>query len=292
MIKQKILLGNKMKTSFIILCKNNVNKIEIKNCLTSLHNNFNFKYNHKIVIFHENGFDNDMNYINSLKIPNINYHKVELKEPEEFLHNNYDVKWSRGNISKEKSLKYSNMCSFFACDIFDICKQLEIETYCRLDTDSVIAGKIDYDFLKNFNSSNLIYGYIIEQKEAPHVVLGLNDFIKNIIKKYNINTTFYNKLLDNSGNYNYRCFYNNFELLNVNNFYTSDVKTVLDDIKKSKNIYHYRWGDAPIRTFLCSLFVEEYKIKKYIDIDYTHLPFKNINKKCNIVFNNSILGKL
>lgn len=280
-----------MENSFILLSKNNVNKQDITNCLMSLHENYNKYYGNKIVIFHEDGFENDMRYINNLNIPNIVYQKVFLQEPVEFLNESYDVKWPRGEMTKLKSLKYSNMCSFFAHDVFEECKKIGIKTYCRLDTDSVITNKINYNIFDNMLQQNLVYGYIIEQKECWHVVLELNNFVKQYIQQNNIIPTFYNKLLDNSKNYNYRCFYNNFELLNIDRFHTPEVQNFLQSIKQSKNIYHYRWGDAPIRTLVCSLFFPESKIKKYIDIDYTHLPFKNKNKQCNIKFNYSdIIG--
>lgn len=282
-----------MEDAFILLSKNGVNRHQITECLTSLHENYNKQYNNKIVIFHEDGFNDDIDFINGLNVPNILYHKVTLQEPEEFLNESYDVKWPRAENSKYWSLKYSNMCSFFAHEVFQHCLDIGIKTYCRLDTDSIITGKINYNIFDDLNRRDLIYGYIIEQREFFHVVLELNNFIGEYIKEHDIKPTFYNKLLDQFGYYNYRCFYNNFELLNIEKFYTPEVKQFLSAIKQSKNIYHYRWGDAPIRTMLFSLFFEEHRIKKYVDIDYTHLPFQHKNGNCNMTFNFlGILGRL
>lgn len=282
-----------MENAFILLSKNNVNKHQVTDCLTSLHENYNKYYNNKIVIFHEEGFDNDIAFINGLNIPNIVYYKVTLQEPIEFLNDSYDVKWPRKETSKFNALKYSNMCSFFAHEVFQHCINLGIKTYCRLDTDSIMTSKINYNIFDDLNKNDLVYGYIIEQREFQHVVIELNNFIAEYIKTHNITPKFYNRLLDQFGQYNFRCFYNNFELLNIEKFYTPEVRQLLDLIKQSKNIYHYRWGDAPIRTFIFSLFFEEHTIKKYVDIDYTHLPFEHRNGRCNMTFDfPGVLGKI
>ena len=282
-----------MEEAFILLSKNGVLRHQISDCLRSLHENYNKHFNNKIVIFHEDGFDNDISFINSLGIPNIMYHKVTLQEPLELLHESYDVKWPRAETSKYSCLKYSNMCSFFAHEVFQHCIDLGIKTYCRLDTDSIITNKINYNIFDDLNKNDLVYGYIIEQREFAHVIIELNNFIGEYVRTYNITPKFYNKLLDRFGQYNYRCFYNNFELLNIEKFYTPEVKHLLSLIKQSKNIYHYRWGDAPIRTFIFSLFFDENKIKKYVDIDYTHLPFEHKNGRCNMTFNfEGILGRI
>jgi hypothetical protein len=67
--------------------------------------------------------------------------------------------------------------------------------------------------------------------------------------------------------------YNNFEVVNLKIFTEESIKNYLSELKRSGRIYEYRWGDAPLRTFMVSLFLEQNQIIRFDNIDYEHKPF-------------------
>jgi hypothetical protein len=51
------------------------------------------------------------------------------------------------------------------------------------------------------------------------------------------------------------------------------INKFVNDIINSNNIFNYRWGDAPLRTIMISLFIEKSKIVRFRSINYTHQIF-------------------
>jgi hypothetical protein len=146
----------------------------------------------------------------------------------------------------------------------------------RLDTDSFIESPIDYDLFDYLDKNNKVYGYTAELAEWPPVVIGMGEFFINLIRKHNVKSTFFDKLIEND-RYNLRQIYNNFEIIKVSYFKNELVQLLINEINKSGNIYKKRWGDSPLRTFILSLTVESSKIHKFNDFDYMHDAYNRRN---------------
>lgn len=221
-----------------------------------------------IIVFHEKNFNSFIRKIYkvlfTLKFQSIEldlYYKKHLHEFE---------------IDKELESYgpgYRSMCFFFFCDFY---RYLEgYRYYCRLDTDSFIIKKVHFDIFDYMYEQRVSYGYIAEIFESKIAVKNIdnffheNDFLSNKIAT--------NKLVFNNGVYNLRCIYTNFEVIDLTIFENEDIKKFLDIIVKSNNIFRYRWGDAPLRTIMISLFLKRENIVRFSGIDYKHQLFVQKN---------------
>ena len=104
----------------------------------------------------------------------------------------------------------------------------------RIDEDCYIKSSIENIFSKCDNKVCLFGHYTNDSK---YVTKGLNDFTISFLKNKNI----LKKKSKPSGPYtNIICF--NLDLLKQNKL----LFDYINEIKKSNNIYIYRWGDLPL----------------------------------------------
>lgn len=176
---------------------------------------------------------------------------------------------------------YRMMCRFFSGELFKILKTYDYTHYLRLDTDSRFLSPV-YDLFTDFISQNLSYGYISIFNEAYEVTHDLLREVKRYIINNNISCNRY--LLDEYMDQLNMCYYNNFEIVKIEEF-TSDtyfnLYTYLD--KEINGFLRYRWGDAFYRFVYVNLFIDQSKIKYMSNIKYFHKfilnnsPFQFVN---------------
>ncbi len=218
-----------------------------------------------ITVFHEKTYKVIFIIIIKLVFNKVKFVKIDLETPNNFRNIQYH------ELTKDFGEGYRNMCRFFNSEFY---KYLDkYDWYCRLDTDSFLIGKNHYDFFQFMDSANLQYGYIAEVLDSPDVTLNLGDFMNNYSALGKLNFSNRELLFDTSDNYTNRVFYTNFEVINLNFFRNYEVQNVLKQIDESGNIYKYRWGDAPLRTFLINAFLSKDEIVRFDDICYKHYPF-------------------
>lgn len=272
-----------MKTCFTLLLPNSLRLNWLTRCLNSLHNFYLKKYPTDVVIFHEKGFsENNKNIIKKL-LPNINviFKQIQFSVPYIIKNDvNFTPKWCDGYWDSNKCISYGGMCTFFAFDIFYYLNEMEYDYYARLDDDSYFLSPINYNIFEFMKDNNLTYGYLIKMLEAPHVVQGLFNFIIDNVDPNSVLDTKYRFIEDREMVY----YYNNFEIVNIKKYYTNQVKEINKKIHESGNVYYYRWGDAPIRTILLSIFFDKNQIKRLPNVDYRHHQARIIN---NIVYDAS-----
>merc|ERR1712054_471691 len=80
-------------------------------------------------------------------------------------------------------------------------------------------------------------------------------------------------------------FFTNFFISRVDWWVRPEVKAFLAAIDATGDVYHHRWGDAPIQTAALRLFAEPSSIL-HLDIDYLHLSTRNrIRNGAEVPFN-------
>lgn len=254
-----------MKKSQGVFCylanKGFKNYYELFKSLFLLKKNFLNNYGYDVIVFHESNYSKIIIYIYSI-IFNIEFRLINLNE---YYYNNKQY------INIDPDLKsfgigYRSMCFFFFSQFYKHIK--EYKYYCRLDTDSFLTGKINFDFFQSMKNNDFLYGYIAEIKEAPIAVKNLDDYLST--KNYFKENQQKRGVLFKNDKYNLRCIYNNFEVIDLSIFDRDDIKNFINDIVASNNIYQLRWGDAPLRTIMVSLFLERDQIVRFKNIDYTH----------------------
>lgn len=256
-----------MKKCIVILSKSDLRTLkELKESLDRLYNNYVNDFPCDVIIFHESEFPIAFKTKASEKYANIKFKEIDFRAPDFLTSENLNFKDPTSNIL---GLSYRSMCRFYALKFYKYLT--DYDWYWRLDVDSILPSKIEFDVFDYLEDNNKVYGFVAQLPEHPPVVEGLGKFIRSYCKGKN--TKFLDYLVDERGNYNYKMIYNNFEICKLDLFRNPDVERFLSVLDKTGAIYEYRWGDAPIRTLMLSMFVDRDKLHRFDNIDYSHQEF-------------------
>jgi hypothetical protein len=275
-----------MKNSESVICylanRGIRNYYDLFKSLYLLNRNFLKYYKHDVVIFCEANYNHTIRKIFTIFF-NVLFIEIDLKEY-------YNLNKSEIIIDSELAnygVGYRSMCYFFFYDFSNYLKKMGYQFYCRLDTDSFITSKVEFDFFHYLKSKKVYYGYIAEIIESKIAVKGLNEFFnENEFLKSKLDSE--NSVFEN-GLYNLRCVYTNFEVIDLDLFDLPEVKKYIRTIINSNNIFNYRWGDAPLRTIMISLFLKKNQIVRFSKINYRHQLF--IQKNGRIFDDNTLILK-
>lgn len=260
-----------MKSIICYLSKSDDITIDnLKTSLNKLYKNYKYVYQSDVVVFVEYDFSKIISEEIEELYDNLTVKYIQLKSSSEF--NTNDVEFEDGR--EEYKIGYRHMCQLFFSEIFSYIQGYD--WYMRLDTDSFIESSINYDLFGYLDENNKVYGYTAELAEWPPVVIGMGEFFINLIRKHNLKSTFFDKLIEND-RYNLRQIYNNFEIIKISYFNNELVQLLIKEVNKSGNIYKKRWGDSPLRTFILSLTIDNSKIHKFNDFDYIHDAYNRRN---------------
>tara|TARA_Y100000389_G_scaffold199940_1_gene239360 strand:- start:528 stop:1400 length:873 start_codon:yes stop_codon:yes gene_type:complete len=184
--------------------------------------------------------------------------------------------------TKKFSLGYRNMCSFWFIGFWKYVS--DYNKILRIDEDCYIKSSIENIFSKCDNKVCLFGHYTNDSK---YVTKGLNDFTISFLKNKNI----LKKKSKPSGPYtNIICF--NLDLLKQNKL----LFDYINEIKKSNNIYIYRWGDLPLWGEVLKYMYEDNDYEHIREIKYYHESHKleinsNVNTNIKESFSNIKLKK-
>lgn len=105
------------------------------------------------------------------------------------------------------------------------------------------------------NKREVDYEYVL-----PGLSLVLN-LTTDYIQKHNLTITNTNMFIDlfNSTK-EVPNFWNNFEIVDLAFMQRPDVQDFIREVDQSKGIFLYRWGDAPLRYIIMTLFLNETQI--------------------------------
>lgn len=239
------------------------------------------KKKYDVIVFHEANYSK---IVRSVLVFLFDVRLREINLLEQYLKNIAQI--SIDPELKAYSAGYRSMCHFFFEGFYKHIK--EYDYYCRLDTDSFLIGAIDFDPFEYMKKNKLLYGYIAELYESANAIKGIDNYLQENVEK--LDEKVRGNILFNGSAYNLRCIYTNFEIIDLSMFDKPEVKTYIDGIVKSNNIFNYRWGDAPLRTIMLSLFVDKNQIVRFKMIDYKHQLF--VQKKGHILYVNNIRQEL
>jgi alpha 1,2-mannosyltransferase len=219
------------------------------------------------VIFHEHGFKHEYKRLIQKKF-HVRFIEIELK-PQISIIPEFEDKLNY-------SIGYRNMCQFFHSEFY---KYLDgYDWFMRLDTDSYIIDKIQYNLFQYLETNNKVYGYIAEIPEWDLSSKNLDVWFESFTEELGIKTEFYKEIIKD-GKFTYKHFYNNFEIINRKYFEDPTVDYIIDKVNKSGNIYRWRWGDHIVRTLILSLCYKKDQIHRFQDIGYHHGWFHQKNGK-------------
>lgn len=262
-----------IKAAIVYLARSRSKDInELKRSLSLLDMNFNDEFKYPVIIFHEDFDEKLMANIRKSTHSDLNFEKILFETPD-FLKKEEipEIIFVDGF---EFSIGFRHMCRFFSGLIFQHYALKDYDYLWRLDTDSFLLDKIDYDIFQFMQENNYMYGYIHILKEHPDAVKGFWNIVKKYIHENNIQPTFLNKfIIDGSWDRSY--YYANFEVSKLDFWRSEDFLKYFNYIDKSGGTYKYRWGDTIIHFLAISMFIPENRIHKFSDISYQHQDFIN-----------------
>jgi mannosyltransferase len=249
-----------MRTCAVMLLPNDLVWSRLNQSLPLLKRNLLDKYPIDYIVFHEAGFSEANKREIRKRVNGGIFKEISFSMPEAAI--DFKPRWS-DDWTLKKCTSYGGMCTFFTKDVFEILIEMGYDYYLRLDDDSYLHGSFDENPFEKMQREQKVYGYCLKIKEAPHVIQGLFSFIKeNVETQYSFDEPYW-------------IYYNNFEIVNLKKYYSDKAKEITQKIHESGGIYKWRWGDAPIRTILISIFQPDNVMK--FDIDYEHAEHRTIN---------------
>jgi alpha 1,2-mannosyltransferase len=262
-----------MKATILYLARSKRGDIEnLKHSLSLLDINFNDKFNYPVIIFHEDFNESLLEDIQKSTRSNLKFEKVDFQVPD-FLKNEAIPEFIYVD-GFEFSIGYRHMCRFFSGLIYQNPALKGYDYYWRLDTDSFLLGKIDYDIFRFMQENDYLYGYMCTGIDHPDVVNGIWDITKKYIEANDIKPTFLQKFTP-GGIWDMTGFGTNFEISNLDFWHSSEFKKYFDYLDHEGGIYKHRWGDNDIHFLAVSMFIPEDRIHKFEDIAYQHQSFIN-----------------
>lgn len=252
------------KGAIVYLLKNSYKDINlIKQSLNLLDINFNNSYKYPVVIFHEDLTEKRMQEIRKSSNSNIIFEKVHFEIP------SYVDKNSVPEYLYADGYRFGIGCRhlgrFFSYDAYNHPVFKDYNYVWRLDADSFIMGKIDYDVFQYMEDNKIIFGYMVVLIE-PEV------FRKNFLETV---SAYFKKDIKWNG----ECYYGNFTISNLDFWRSKEYTDYYNYIDGMGGIYKYRWGEQMLHYIAVQMFLKENQIHKFDDIPYRHQAFTN---KCSL----------
>jgi alpha 1,2-mannosyltransferase len=255
----------------------------IEKSLDLLYENYNNNFKHTIIIFYDNKHPFlEQDQIDIKKGRNeIQFHLLngELWCPPDCseIHNNPHLQnWN----CPQFSIGYRNMMRWYGCLIYKYLFNLGYKWYMRMDDDSFIHSKIDYDLFQFMYENNYEYGFRCYSNDHINVSTGLLEFCLDYCNKNSITPGFINRFTQynnsiTTNQYNILGYYNNFSITNLEFWMRKDVQDFLYSIDQTGYQYTRRWGDLLVQSVTVQLFMNRKKLYQFNDWTYEHTTFAN-----------------
>lgn len=176
-------------------------------------------------------------------------------------------------------LGYKHVCQFFAHDLFQDCTLWSFDWYMRLDSDSMLQSKIDYDSFEFLQKNDQVFGYRCLSEDNPDCVRGVGPG-RNVCSAHRHDSRLRSALFTEPGpdsiagtgttRWNRKIYYNNLEILKLDFWKSKKYSDIFQGINRSRDLYRFQWGDAPIRTLALNAFSRSSQVHFPEDFTYHH----------------------
>ena len=289
---------NKDKTAIVYLAMNTKRDVSygrdsrsmLENSLDTLYENYNNEFKHDIIIFYDSkapflesdivDITKDRKEIRFQLIPDSLWCPPECEE----LKNNPDPKsWVRPKFS----VGYRNMMRWYGILIYKYLTDLGYEWYMRMDDDSFLHSKIEYDLFKFMHDNDYEYGFRVYINDHISGSQGLIEFCNSYCETNNIVPKFLNRYgkhnkLTTTKNHNITGYYNNFLISKLSFWMRKDVQNFLKSYDNSGYQYTRRWNDLISQAVTIQMFMDRHKVYQFNDWCYEHATFGNYNSKTHL----------
>jgi Glycolipid 2-alpha-mannosyltransferase len=185
----------------------------------------------------------------------VSFHKFVFDQPR-------DKQWEN-----EKDLNYKRMCAFWFHYFFEL--DFLPDYVMRMDTDSCLTSDMDIDPFEYMIENNVEYIYHSTFFDPPSMVEELYDFVvQHPAGQGNVNRSLALWWGNPAGNM--QSFSTNLEFMYIPAFRTPQVLEWKEEVWRNGGIFRKRWGDAPLRAVVTSLFFNKSRVSNFCHFTYNH----------------------
>lgn len=280
---------NKDKTVIVYLAMNTAkdesygrdSRSMLEKSLDSLYMNYNNEFKHDIIVFYDSKYP-----FTQSDVADISKNRKEIRfqlipddlwcppECEELKNNPNPKKWTDPKFS----VGYRNMMRWYGILIYEYLAKLGYEWYMRMDDDSLLHSRIEYDLFKFMYDHNYEYGFRSYCNDHIGVSMGLIEFCKDYCINNNISPTFLNRYglyneISTTNKHNILGYYNNFLIAKLSFWLRDDVQKFLRHYDTSGYQYTRRWNDLISQAVTVQMFMDRNKVYHFNDWCYEHTTF-------------------
>lgn len=280
----------------------------LEKSLDLLFQNYNDAFQHDVLIFHEGDFDESSQIEVKKGRSQIRFREINFAIPEFLNPREIPEKWDG-----IYGIGQRHMARFFCYSIFPILNDLGYDWYMRLDDDSFIHTKINYNLFEFMAANQCDYGYRAILKEPLRPTYGFSEMVLAYIKAERIKPVSFLQNFDHSlalnnehfslkgrlkkrvtniidrlseklnhdlnnwpraTEWNRQTYYNNFHITRVGFWMTPEVQSFLSYFDRVGGNYKYRWSDHIVQTAAIQIFMPDHRIHHFQDFTYEHATIK------------------
>lgn len=253
----------------------------LEKSLDSLYVNYNNEFKHDIIVFYDSKYpftESDIAEITKGRkeirfqlIPDELWCPPQCQE----LKNNPNPKtW----IDPKFSIGYRNMMRWYGVLIYKYLTDLGYEWYMRMDDDSLLHSRIEYDLFEFMHNNQYEYGFRSYCNDHIMVSSGLIEFCRDYCDSNNIKPSFLDRFghyneYKNTRKHNILGYYNNFLISKLSFWMRDDVQQFLKHYDNSGFQYTRRWNDLISQAVTVQIFMDRNKVYHFNDWCYEHATF-------------------
>jgi hypothetical protein len=286
----------------------------LEKSLDLLYKNYNNRFKHDILIFHEGDFTqkDQKEVIRDRK--EINFFRIHFKTPGFLNEKEIPKLWPAGNEAGF-GMGHRHMIRFYAVQLFDILNDLGYDWFFRMDDDSFIHSRINYNLFEFMEQGGYEYGYRVDVNEKNRASLGFGETVLGYLKAEKIRPEhFYEHLvpttirdlvmnllksllmiiihkkrfiLSPSIQYDLWGYYNNFFITKIDFWKSQKVQAFIHYFDRIGGWYKYRWNDLIFQSAAVQIFMPKEKVYKFTDWTYEHATVKGKELKYGGIYEGS-----
>jgi len=280
----------------------------LEKSLDLLYKNYNDTFRHDILIFHEGDFDATSQEAVKNGRKEIQFQEIQFEIPSFLNPSEIPEKWDG-----VYGIGQRHMARFFCYSIFHILAELGYDWFMRLDDDSFIHSKIDYNLFDFMADNEYDYGYRAILKEPLRPTYGFSEMVLAYIKAERIKSESFFEHFDNSivvnseyfsfkgrikksitniidklseklnhdlnnwpaaTEWNRQTYYNNFLITRIGFWLQPEVQSFLSYFDRVGGNYKYRWSDHIVQTAAIQIFMDRNRTHLFTDFTYEHATIK------------------
>ncbi len=297
-----------MKPAIVYLAQNTPTDLQygrdsrslLDRSLDLLYRNYNNQFKHDILIFHEGDFKEKDQQAVAKGRREIKFQEIHFEIPSFLPKEEVPEIWSDGWGNKF-GMGHRNMIRFYAVQLWQIMPALGYDWFFRMDDDSFIHSKIEYNMFEFMEKNGYEYGYRVDIYDADDPARGFVETVRAYMTAEKLQSRFFEEqirparfkvLMKNrvkrmlmkwkpegkryrlDYDYEYWGYYNNFFITNVGFWRRPDVQAFVNHFDRIGGWFKYRWNDLIFQSAAAQVFLPRSKVYKFTDWTYEHATVK------------------